>query len=182
MKASHSFAMNESLRSILTGTALLWLGAALALLLTILRRPVEGDLAGRKQTAQLFLLGLAVQSLHFLEEFVTHFQERFPAMLGLPPWPDGFFVTFNLVWLSVWILSAIDLERGYRYALFPVWFFSIAAMMNGIAHPMLAIAARGYFPGLLTSPVLGVLGLLLWLRLVGLTRNRNVGLVTNGAK
>jgi hypothetical protein len=106
--------MNENLRSILTGTAALWLGAAIALLLTILRGPVDGDLAGREQTARLFLLGLAVQSLHFMEEFVTHFPERFPALLGLPPWSESFFVTFNLIWLSVWILSAIDLERGYR--------------------------------------------------------------------
>jgi hypothetical protein len=61
--------MNENLRSILTGTAALWVGAAMALLLTILRRPVEGDSAGREQTARLFLLGLAVQCMHFMEEY-----------------------------------------------------------------------------------------------------------------
>jgi hypothetical protein len=98
---AHSAAMNENLRSILTGTAALWLGAAIALLLTILRGPVDGDLAGREQTARLFLLGLAVQSLHFMEEFVTHFPERFPALLGLPPWSESFFVTFNLIWLRL---------------------------------------------------------------------------------
>jgi hypothetical protein len=47
---------------------------------------------------------------------------------------------------------------------------------------MLAVIAHGYFPGLITSPVLGVLGVLLWLRLLGLTRNRKGGLVTDGAK
>jgi hypothetical protein len=174
--------MNENLRSMLTGTAGLWVGAALALLLTILRRPVDGDLAGREQTARLFLLGLAVQCMHFMEEFITHFQDRFPALLGLPPWSERFFVAFNLIWLSVWILSAIDLERAYRFALFPVWFFAIAAVANGIAHPMLAAVVHGYFPGLITAPVLGVLGVLLWLRLMELTRNRNVGLVIDGAK
>jgi len=179
---THATAMNENIRSILTGTAVLWVGAAVALLLTLLRRPVDGDLAGREQTARLFLLGLAVQCMHFLEEFITHFQERFPALLDLPPWSEGFFVAFNLIWMSIWILSAINLQRGYRFALFPVWFFSIAAVANGIAHPMLAVVAHGYFPGLITSPVLGVLGVLLWLRLLGLTRNRNVGLVTDGVK
>ena len=174
--------MNESLRSIVTGTAALWVGAAVALLLTMLRRPVGGDLAGREQTARLFLLGLAVQCLHFLEEFITHFENRFPALLGLPPWPESFFVGFNLIWLSVWILSAIDLERGYRFALFPAWFFAIAAIVNGIAHPVLAVIAHGYFPGLVTSPVLGILGVLLWLRLLRLTRNRNIELVTDGAR
>ena len=151
-------------------------------MLTVLRRPVDGDLAGRERTARLFLLGLAVQCMHFMEEFLTHFQDRFPALLGLPPWSERFFVAFNLIWLSVWILSAIDLERTYRLALFPVWFFAIAAVVNGIAHPLLAAVVHGYFPGLITAPVLGVLGVLLWLRLLELTRKRNVGLVTDGAK
>ncbi|MGD0507457.1 MAG: HXXEE domain-containing protein [Terriglobales bacterium] len=161
--------MNENLRSILTGTAGLSAGAVVALLLTILRRPVDGDLVGRERTARLFLIGLAAQCMHFMEEFVTRFQERFPTLLGLPAWSQNFFVVFNLIWLSVWILSAIGLRRGYRIALFPVWFFAIGAIVNGIAHPMLAVVAQGYFPGLITSPVVGVLGVLLWLRLQALT-------------
>ena len=114
-------------------------------------------------------MGLAAQCLHFLEEFVTHFSDRFPSLLGLPAWSDTFFVVFNLAWLSVWILSAIGLQKGYWFALFPVWFFAIASIVNGIAHPVLAIVVRGYFPGLITSPVVGVLGVLLWLRLQALT-------------
>jgi hypothetical protein len=161
--------MNENLRSILRGTVGLSAGAVVALLLTILRRPVEGDLFGRERTARLFLIGLAAQCMHFMEEFVTRFQERFPALLRLPAWSQNFFVVFNLMWLGVWILSAIGMRRGYRLALFPVRFFAIGAIVNGIAHPMLAVVARGYFPGLITSPVVGVLGVLLWLRLQALT-------------
>ncbi len=56
-------------------------------------------------------------------------------------------------------------------AFFPVWFFAIAAIVNGVAHPLPAVAARGYFPGLITSPVVGVVGVLLWLRLVAVTRS-----------
>jgi len=162
--------MNENLRSVLTGTAGLSAAAVVALLLTIVRRPVDSDLAGRERTARLFLIGLAAQCLHFMEEFVTRFQDRFPALLGLPAWPENFFVAFNLLWLTVWILSAIGLQRGYRAALFPAWFFAIAAIANGVAHPLLALVARGYFPGLISSPVLGVLGVLLWRRLLALTR------------
>ena len=162
--------MNENLRSALLGTAGLSAGAVLALLLTVLRRPVDGDQSGRERTARLLLIGLAVQSLHFAEEFVTRFQDRFPALLGLPAWSENFFVVFNLMWLSVWALSAIGLLKGYRVALFPVWFFAIGAIVNGIAHPVLALVARGYFPGLFTSPLLGVLGVLLWRRLHALTR------------
>ena len=141
----------------------------MALLLTILRRPVDGDRVGRERTVRLFLIGLAAQCMHFMEEFVTRFQDRFPTLLGLPAWSQNFFVVFNLMWLGVWILSAIGMRRGYRLALFPVWFFAIGGIMNGIAHPMLAVVARGYFPGLITSPVVGVLGVLLWLRLQALT-------------
>ena len=161
--------MNDNLRSVLIGTAGLSAGATVALLLTILRRPIQNDLAGRERTLRLFLAGLAVQSLHFMEEFVTRFQDRFPGLLGLPAWPENFFVVFNLTWLSIWILSAIGLQRGYRFTLFPLWFFAIAAVANGIAHPVLALVKRGYFPGLITSPILGVLGVLLWLRLQAVT-------------
>jgi len=163
--------MNENLRSVLTGTAGLSAAAVVALLLTIVRRPADSDLAGRERTARLFLIGLAAQCLHFMEEFITRFHDRFPALLGLPAWPENFFVAFNLLWLTVWILSAIGLQRGYRAALFPAWFFAIAAIANGVAHPLLALVARGYFPGLISSPVLGVLGVLLWRRLLALTRS-----------
>jgi Protein of unknown function with HXXEE motif len=164
--------MNENLRSVLIGTAGLSAGAVVALLLAILRRPVDGDLVGRERTARLFLIGLAAQCLHFMEEFVTRFQDRFPALFGLPAWSEIFFVVFNLIWLSVWILSAIGLQkRGYRLVLFPIWFFAIAAIANGITHPLLAVVADGYFPGLITSPVVGVVGVLLWLRLQALTRS-----------
>jgi hypothetical protein len=112
---------------------------------------------------------LAAQCLHFSEEFVTHFPDRFPLFLGLPAWSESFFVVFNLAWLSIWILSAAGLQKGYRLALFPVWFFAIASIANGIAHPLLAIAVRGYFPGLITSPLVGVLGVMLWIRLLALT-------------
>ncbi len=161
--------MDENLRSVLTGTAALSAAAEVALLLTILRGPVDGDQVGRERTARVFLIGLAAQCLHFMEEFVTRFQDRFPTLLGLPAWSQNFFVVFNLVWLSVWILSAIGVRKGYRLALFPVWFFAIGAILNGIAHPLLAVVAQGYFPGLITSPVVGVLGLLLWPRLQALT-------------
>lgn len=163
--------MNDSLRSILVGTAGLSAAAVVALLLTILRRLVDSDVVNRERTVRLFLIGLVLQCSHFTEEFATRFQDRFPAILGLPAWSDNFFVAFNLVWLSVWILSVVGLQRGYSFALFPAWFFAIAAIANGIAHPLLAVAARGYFPGLVTSPILGVFGVLFWRRLQALTRS-----------
>lgn len=56
--------MNEGLGSILTGTAVLSMGAFASLVLTIL---LNRKL--RAGSRRVFLLGLAVLSLHFLEEF-----------------------------------------------------------------------------------------------------------------
>jgi hypothetical protein len=44
-------------------------------------------------------------------------------------------------------------------------------MLTGMAHPLMAAASGGYFPGLTTSPVIGVAGLLLWSRLRSATRD-----------
>lgn len=162
--------MSEYLQSVVVGTAGLSVAAIVALLLTLFRKPPSSNSLARASTLRIFLLGLAAQCLHFAEEFLTRFESRFPELLGLPAWSENFFVAFNLAWLAVWILSAIGLQRGSRIALFPIWFFALASIANGIAHPILAIVARGYFPGLLTSPVVGVIGILLWRRLVALTR------------
>jgi hypothetical protein len=161
--------VNENLRSILMGTSGLSAAAFVALLLTILRRPRDADSTSRDRTARIFLIGLAAQCLHFMEESVTGFPDRFTPLLGLPAWPADFFAIFNLTWLSIWILSTIGLLRGYWFALFPIWFFAIGSIANGIAHPLFAVAVRGYFPGLITSPIVGVLGVLLRLRLQALT-------------
>jgi len=162
--------MNGTLHSILIGTGGLSFALLLAVFFAIGRRPLTGDLVARRRTLRLFLIGLAAYSLHFMEEYLTGFQERFPAILGLAPWPDRFFVAFNLSWLSVWILSAAGLQKGLRLALFPVWFFAIAAIGNGVAHPALMFAVQGYFPGLFTSPVVGLSGVLLFLSLQKMTR------------
>jgi hypothetical protein len=136
----------------------------------MMRGPLRADGDARARLARLFLVGLAAQSLHFTEEFLTGFQARFPPLLDLDPWSPNFFVAFNLIWLAVWILSAIGLERGDRIALLPIWFFAIASIANGIGHPVLSLVARGYFPGLITSPVVGGIGVMLWRRLIDLTR------------
>jgi len=48
-----------------------------------------------------------------------------------------------------------------RAALFPLWFLAIASLANGVAHPLLSVQAGRYFPGLFTSPLVGVAGLAL---------------------
>jgi len=126
--------------------------------------PVE---AARERIAASTVLGFAtaIQSVHFAEELVTGFHVRFPALLGLDPMPLSFFVSFNLAWIVIWIASIPFLRLGRRPAFFAAWFMAIAAVLNGVAHPIMTIASGGYFPGLMTSPIIGLAGVILWQRL-----------------
>ena len=163
--------MSETLRSELVGTAVLSVAAAAALLLTLFRRPVASLDRDRQQTTKVFALVVLMQALHTGEEYATHFYQAFPVALGLAPWPADFFLALNLTWLIVWAVAAFGLRTGYRVAFFPVWLLSIAAIVNGVAHPLLALQAGGYFPGLLTSPLLGIVGIILWRRVMALTQS-----------
>ncbi len=96
------------------------------------------------------------------------------ALLGLPGIPLSVFVVFNLTWLGIWVASVPGLRSARAAAFFAAWFLAIAGMFNGIAHPLLAIAAGGCFPGLLSSPFIGVASVWLWLRLRRATRDREL--------
>ena len=162
--------MNEDLRSVMVGLAPLYIIAAVALALTVLRR-VDARRTDRcDRLVDLLLLGIAVQCLHFTEEFITGFYERAPRFAGLAPWSSEFFVTFNLMWLAAWMVGAVGIRHHVRAALFPVWFLALALIANGLAHPLLAVAIGGYFPGLYTSPVVGGMGLALVAQLWMTTR------------
>jgi hypothetical protein len=161
--------MNDCLRSVVLGTSGLAVAASVALAVTMSRAPVRLDRIALKSTRALVVTCVILQGAHFLEEYATRFYQRFPARFSLTPWSATFFVAFNLVWLLVWTLSVLGLRSGARVVIFPLWFLAIAMMLNGIAHPLLAVDAGGYFPGLITAPVLGVAGAVLWMRLLSLT-------------
>lgn len=161
--------MSPALRSVLIGTAGLDVAAVLALGLTWGRGGVRG---GRDTVRTALLVGGAMwlaQGLHFTEELATGFHQRFPELLGLAPWSARFFVTFNLVWLVVWALSLWGLADRRQIALFPLWFLAIAGLANGVVHPLLSLRVAGYFPGLVTSPLVGLGGLFLLARLRAVT-------------
>ena len=119
----------------------------------------------RKAASTVLGITTAVQCAHFAEEWITGFHIHFPALLGMDPMPLSFFVPFNLAWIAIWIVSIPFLLPGRRIAFFAAWFLALAGMLNGIAHPMMALVSGGYFPGLVTSPFIGVAGVLLWQRL-----------------
>jgi hypothetical protein len=154
------------------GTIALTLSAILALLLAVHRRPAPSRGDERRRTALILACLVALQALHFVEEYATHFYERFPVMVGLAPWPASFFIVFNLTWLIAWAVSVIGVRAGVTPAFFAAWFLAIAGMVNGVAHPLLALQAAGYFPGLITSPLVGINGVVLWKRLMLVTETR----------
>jgi hypothetical protein len=155
--------MTEELRSFLIGTIPLDIVMIVALVLTVSRGPGKQEGVVRAQCGRVAALATAVQIAHFVEEWATGFNCRFPELLGLEPWSPELWVSFNLAWIFVWVVSILGVRAGVHAALFPIWFLGIASVLNGIAHPLLAAAVAGYFPGLWTSPVAGVTGV----RLVG---------------
>ena len=167
--------MTGELRSILLGTTGLSAAAVAALLLT-LAREVDASATELGAAARLAALAVLFQAAHFGEELAAGFYQRFPELLGLSPWSLRFFVAFNLFWLAAWCLGIWGLKAGHRAALFPLWFLSIGCLANGLAHPLFAARSGGYFPGLVTSSLVGILGIVLFRRLLRITGSSTRGL------
>lgn len=151
--------------NVLPSMFVLGLAAIVALLLVRSRRSPVENVAERFAAARALALATGVQSIHFAEEAATGFYERLGALLGLPGIPVTVFVAFNLTWLGIWVVSIAGLRSARAAAFFAAWFLAIAGMFNAVAHPLLAIGARGYFPGLVTSPLIGAASVWLWLHL-----------------
>lgn len=153
--------MSDEFRSILVGTSGLAVAGVAAFILTVARSGVVAGTHVLRSAVHTAMLAVALQAGHFVEETATGFPQRFLEALGLTPWSQRFYVWFNVAWLLVWAASSWGLAARLRVALFPLWFLGIACVVNGIAHPALALRTGGYFPGLITSPLVGVAGILL---------------------
>lgn len=145
---------------------------ALVALSATLGRACPAELSAERAAASKTLaITTAIQTAHFIEEWATGFHIQFPALFGLEPMPAPVFVGFNLTWILLWIVSIPLIRTARRLAFFAAWFLAIAGALNGIAHPVITIRTGGYFPGLISSPLIGLAGLLLWRRLLGATSN-----------
>lgn len=159
--------MNRALPGIVPSVIVLGVLAAVAIGLTMSRG--FDPRAGLGGALRASVLALALQAVHFAEELMTGFHERFPELLGFSAMPVLLFVLFNVLWLVIWGLSVAGLRHRMRVALFPLWFLALGSAMNGVAHPLLALAAGTYFPGLITSPLSGAAGIWLITRLASVT-------------
>ncbi len=158
------------LSSLLPSISALGLAALFALYLALARHPSSDNKAQQKLAAQALGVAVILQGIHFTEELVTGFHERFPAIFGLEAIPVSIFIAFNVLWLMAWSASIRGIEKTVTIAYFAAWFLAIAGILNGIAHPMLALAEGSYFPGLFSSPFIAIACVALWRRLIIATR------------
>lgn len=158
--------------SLVPSLVVLGIAAFVALQLAMRRSSPMEFSSERTAASQALALATAIQCAHFAEEWATGFHVRFPALFGLEPMPMAFFVGFNLAWIIAWIASVPLLRSARTPAFFAAWFLAFAGMLNGVAHPLLAVASGGYFPGLVTSPAIGLASILLWRHLHRATSRR----------
>jgi hypothetical protein len=115
----------------------------------------------------VYLAAIAVQCLHFTEEYLTGFQHQFPRLFG-EDWSDARFVTFNMLWLAAFVLAALGVYRRVPLAYLVVLFLAlIGGVGNGISHLVLSAMYGRYFPGLITAPFCLMLGFTVLSRLFG---------------
>jgi hypothetical protein len=98
------------------------------------------------------LLAIAVQCLHFGEEYLTGFQRQFPKLMGDGEWSDARFVAFNMAWLAAFVLAALEVYRRVALAYLVVLFLALAGGVgNGISHLLVSAMQGSYFPGAITA-------------------------------
>lgn len=120
-----------------------------------------------------FFILLAVQLIHFVEEYLTGFRVRFPELYDGAPYSNDLFVTFNMIAYAVFILGSIAaVTTQRRFLLIPPLFFIVyGAIGNAISHTFWSFFLGEYFPGLFTAQIYWVLGPVV---LVTLVRSRRV--------
>lgn len=120
----------------------------------------------------LFFVMLAVQFIHFAEEYATGFRTSFPLLYGGNAYSDRLFVTFNMVAYFIFTLSCILVfTKRLRFLLIPVSFFIVyGAIGNAISHTWWSLYLQKYFPGLVTAQLYWIFGPLVLYRLVGTAR------------
>ena len=162
--------MQPELESILIGTLGLDVLLALAVYQSLTRMPQWQ--VNQKRLISVTGLAVGCHIIHSLEEWHFEFYSRFPALLGLAPWPESFFVTFNSLWVVAWCLSIPALSNKISLAIVPIWFLALASVANGLFHPIVALLQLGYFPGLVTALPVGVVGAYLLVALLRFTTSK----------
>lgn len=114
----------------------------------------------------IYLIALAIQFLHFTEEYVYGFHQRIAeVMAGMPPFDGNVFVAFNMIAYCLFLLAGLGMYKGMKFPMIIVWFFAVVVLGNAIWHLLLTLRVGGYFPGLYTSFAGWIVGPILLKRL-----------------
>ncbi len=106
-----------------------------------------------------FLALIAAQAAHSVEEYVFRLFDvfapaRFVSGLFSGDSSRGFAIAnAGIVLFGVWCYAA-RVRRGLPSARGLMWFWALLELGNGLGHILLALGRGGYFPGLLTAPLL----------------------------
>ena len=107
----------------------------------------------------LYLLALGIQFIHFSEEYLTDFTIEVPRLLGQIPYPKDYWVIFNMIAYSIFVIGGIILfKRIKELMIIPLFFILVGVILNSVGHILLSIYVGGYFPGLYTALIYLVLG------------------------
>jgi hypothetical protein len=120
---------------------------------------------------------LAAQAAHSIEEYVAKLYDVFPpARVVSSVFSDDLrkgFIIANVLLISAGLWCwAIPVRRGRPSATAFAWFWAALEIVNGTVHSIVAIARLGYFPGVLTAPLLIASGAWLSMSLIARTGDR----------
>ena len=107
----------------------------------------------------VFLFLILAQGAHSIEEYFAKLYEvfapaRFVSSLVSHDLALGFLVVnAALVTFGIWCW-AVPVRSSWHAARGLVWFWTILEVGNGIGHSALALSRGGYFPGIVTAPLL----------------------------
>ena len=124
--------------------------------LTTYQKPVES-----RNVINLYLLAVAIQTIHMGEEYLGRFGPRFSEQFASDSgtWTEAeFLLTFVFAGLALWISAAVAMSSKIpivnALGNYCAWFYALGAgLSNAIAHFVFPIVAGGYFPGLYTAPL-----------------------------
>ena len=118
----------------------------------------------------VFLLLVLLQAAHSFEEYSTGLYDTFEYIQSITELVAGDrargFAILNsaFVVFGLWCYL-VPIRRGWPSARGWAWLWVVIELFNGILHPGLALSSGGYFPGVITAPLLFVVAAWLAVRL-----------------
>jgi hypothetical protein len=161
-----AYALNsKGLSTILTFGASMAAAYALYLLSSFRRMPEP------ERLLPAYLLAVALELLHFAEEYATGFHTRFPVEIyHAEPFSATLFFLSQTALFSLLVLAGIGVFKRWKAPMVLVWFLVVMLeFVNAVQHPIYAFMVKGYFPGLFTSVQGWIMGPIL-LRRIWVTR------------